>query len=130
MRWVRECSRPGCSHAAVATLTYVYRDRTAVLGPLGPRREPGSYDMCTDHAERLSAPRGWEIIRLPGIEDSRPATPPDDLAALAAVVREVGMLSDELAPLHDPVVHAPVHVLGRRGHLAVIADAGTGAEDH
>jgi hypothetical protein len=30
----RRCSRPACKHPAVYTLTYVYRDSTAVLGPL------------------------------------------------------------------------------------------------
>jgi len=30
----RRCSRPGCRQIAVYTLTYVYRDSTAVLGPL------------------------------------------------------------------------------------------------
>lgn len=55
--WVRECIRPGCSRPAVATLTYVYAERTAVVGPLGPSHEPGAYDMCAEHAEALS--RRW-----------------------------------------------------------------------
>jgi hypothetical protein len=35
----------------------------AVLGPLAIRREPHSYDLCERHAERLSAPQGWQIVR-------------------------------------------------------------------
>ncbi|MGD9530693.1 MAG: DUF3499 family protein, partial [Pseudonocardia sp.] len=31
---VRRCSRSGCTELAVATLTYVYADSTAVVGPL------------------------------------------------------------------------------------------------
>jgi hypothetical protein len=26
-------------------------------------REPGSYDLCERHAERLSAPQGWQVVR-------------------------------------------------------------------
>ena len=29
----RRCCRPGCPHYAVATLTFVYSDSTAVVGP-------------------------------------------------------------------------------------------------
>ncbi|HSU71939.1 MAG TPA: DUF3499 family protein, partial [Micrococcaceae bacterium] len=34
MGTIRQCSRSACSQSAVATLTYVYSDSTAVLGPL------------------------------------------------------------------------------------------------
>jgi hypothetical protein len=56
---MRRCSRTACA----ATLTYDYADSMAVLGPLALRREPHSYDLCAGHAERTSAPRGWQIIR-------------------------------------------------------------------
>ena len=125
--WVRECIRPGCSRPAVATLTYVYAERTAVVGPLGPSHEPGAYDMCAEHAEALSAPVGWEVIRLPGIDNPAPDPPADDLMALGAAVREVGMLEDEVLPEPDP---ASVHVLGRRGHLSVITDASRDVTGH
>jgi hypothetical protein len=46
------------------TLTYVYADQTAVLGPLATYAEPHAYDLCEAHSERLSAPRGWEVLRL------------------------------------------------------------------
>ena len=48
----------------MATLTYVYSDQTAVLGPLATYAEPHAYDLCDAHSERLSAPRGWEVLRL------------------------------------------------------------------
>jgi hypothetical protein len=47
----------------VATLTYDYADAMAVLGPLSIRHEPHSYDLCERHAERLSAPQGWQVVR-------------------------------------------------------------------
>ena len=61
---MRRCSRTACSRAAVATLTYVYAEQTAVLGPLATFAEPHTYDLCAFHAERLTAPQGWELVRL------------------------------------------------------------------
>jgi hypothetical protein len=86
---LRRCSRTACGNAAVATLTYVYAESTAVLGPLATHAEPHCYDLCADHSERLTAPRGWEIVRLAiGPEDEGPSS--DDLEALANAVREAG----------------------------------------
>ena len=41
------------------------------------------------HAERLTAPRGWEVVRVGG-EFAEPALAADDLLALADAVREAG----------------------------------------
>ena len=60
----RSCSRVTCHEPAVATLTYVYADSMAVLGPLSLKAEPHSYDLCTTHADRLSVPKGWSVLRL------------------------------------------------------------------
>ena len=60
----RRCSRTACDRGAVNTLTYVYADQTAVLGPLSTYAEPHAYDLCDVHSGRLSAPRGWEVLRL------------------------------------------------------------------
>lgn len=76
----RECSRTACSHPAVSTLTFVYQDSTAVLGPLSRVSEPGAYDLCREHAERLTPPRGWDLLRVPG--EGRG----DDLVALSDAV--------------------------------------------
>lgn len=59
----RHCSRISCTASAVATLTFVYADSMAVLGPLALTSEPHSFDLCARHAERTSAPRGWQVIR-------------------------------------------------------------------
>lgn len=116
---VRQCSRTGCSATAVATLTYAYADSTAVVGPLALRAEPGTYDLCRPHGDTVSTPRGWELIRLPMVEDA-PGQSTDDLLALADAVREVGFTWDEPQPaaraLPEPRVRR------RRGHLAVVAD--------
>ncbi|MER5733486.1 DUF3499 domain-containing protein [Streptomyces sp. NPDC002138] len=87
MSLVRRCSRTACGRPAVATLTYVYADSTAVLGPLATYAEPHCYDLCAEHSERLTAPRGWDVVRLSdGCAPSRPTG--DDLEALANAVRE------------------------------------------
>ncbi len=73
----------------MATLTYVYADSTAVLGPLAQLAEPHSYDLCAEHAQRLTAPRGWEVVRVsPEFIPTGPTS--DDLLALADAVREAG----------------------------------------
>jgi hypothetical protein len=82
----RRCSRPGCAHYAVATLTYVYSDSTAVVGPLATVREPHSWDLCLAHASRITAPRGWELVRHAAPLPTNPDE--DDLIALAEAVRE------------------------------------------
>src|SRR5271168_633367 len=85
----RRCCRPGCPHYAVATLTFVYLDSTAVVGPLATVREPHSWDLCVGHAGRITAPRGWELVRHAGpLPTHHPEE--DDLVALADAVREGG----------------------------------------
>ena len=84
----------------MATLTYVYSDSTAVLGPLASRAEPHGYDLCRPHAHSLSVPRGWEVIRLANGDPVPPTE--DDLLALADAVREVGLSYDAPAPVEAP----------------------------
>lgn len=86
----RRCTRSGCSQPAVATLTYDYGDSVAVLGPLATYAEPHTYDLCAEHAGRLSAPRGWQVLRLADVSSEPPEPTVDDLVALAEAVREVG----------------------------------------
>ena len=109
----RRCSRPACKQPAVYTLTYVYRDSTAVLGPLAAYVEPHCYDLCSAHADRLTAPRGWDVVRLP-VDPVAPES--DDLEALANAVREAA-----LPPRGEPVGQG-VEV-SRRGHLRVLRSA-------
>lgn len=102
------------------TLTYVYLDSTAVLGPLATRAEPHSYDLCRQHATSLSAPRGWEVIRLSEPDTASTEPSGDDLLALANAVREVGLSQDADT---DPEEPEDVVEVGRRGHLRLLADA-------
>jgi hypothetical protein len=117
VRSPRRCSRNGCPRQAVATLTYVYSDSTAVVGPLAAFAEPHTYDLCEPHARSLTAPRGWELVRHDG--DFAPPPPTtDDLVALADAVREAAR--PIAPPPRTDDDHLPGHQTGRRGHLRVI----------
>lgn len=59
----RLCSKVACAREAVATLTFDYGDQMAALGPLGPGGDPHAHDLCAQHAERLSVPAGWLVVR-------------------------------------------------------------------
>ena len=107
----------------MATLTYVYSDSTAVLGPLATNAEPHSYDLCGEHAERLTAPRGWEVVRLE-IDFVEAGPSPDDLLALADAVREAGRTPSPRGrhmALPEPV---QVGEVARKGHLRVLRGEG------
>jgi Protein of unknown function (DUF3499) len=119
-------------------LTFVYSDSTAVVGPLATAAEPHSWDLCVAHAGRITAPRGWELVRHAGPLPDSPDE--DDLVALADAVREsrdgmvlgsrgsaaldnfedmpVGTNGAVLAP---PPAH-PAKSGRRRGHLRVLPD--------
>ncbi len=129
---LRQCTRSACRETAVATLTYVYADSTAVLGPLATFAEPHCYDLCAKHSARLSAPLGWEVIHL-ARSDKPPAPGPDDLLALADAVREAARHEpDEVetpsprrevrGALEPPPGTPAGPSSGRRGHLRVLRD--------
>ena len=103
--------------SAVATLTYVYSDQTAVLGPLATYAEPHAYDLCEAHSERLSAPRGWEIMRLAPDPDALGPSG-DDLLALADAVREAARPLPAVEEV--PPAQAAAAPGARRGHLRVV----------
>jgi hypothetical protein len=74
------------------------------------------------HSERLTAPRGWEIVRItPDPDALKPSS--DDLEALANAVREAAR------PRYEPGGPLPTEVplgsveVGRKGHLRMFATA-------
>jgi hypothetical protein len=115
----RRCSRAACGRSAITTLTYVYADQIAVLGPLATYAEPHAYDLCEAHSERLSAPRGWEVLRLATDLNARGPSN-DDLLALADAVREAGRPVPAAAA--PPTAEAGSRETMRRGHLRVLTD--------
>jgi hypothetical protein len=125
----RQCSRTACAGAAIATLTYVYSDQTAVLGPLATYAEPHTYDLCVAHAKGLTVPRGWDVIRLlEEYADPVPAQPmQDDLLALADAVRGAGQPRQGAGAVAAVGVRSDAEMegtveTGRRGHLRILRD--------
>ncbi len=111
----RACSRASCRKPAHQTLTYIYVDSTAVLGPLATFAEPHAYDLCSDHSLGLTLPNGWTVIKADPAE--MPVGPnSDDLMAIADAVREVGtsLRTTSTQPAQ------PTADLGRRGHLRAL----------
>jgi hypothetical protein len=105
----RRCTRTGCTQPALQTLTYIYGDSTVVLGPLATYAEPHSYDLCSNHGAKLTAPRGWELIRLTS-DESEAGPSDDDLLAIADAVRSV---ITSIPQQSQPTI-------GRRGHLRAL----------
>jgi hypothetical protein len=87
VRTGRGCSRATCRAMATMTLTYIYADSTAVLGPLATFAEPHAYDLCEFHARKLTVPNGWSVIKEE-ISQSGSGPTEDDLMAIADAVRE------------------------------------------
>ncbi|MFT4201163.1 DUF3499 domain-containing protein [Gordonia sp. (in: high G+C Gram-positive bacteria)] len=128
----RQCSRPGCSRPAVATLTYDYASSTAVVGLLAAIAEPHSWDLCAEHADTITVPRGWEIMRTSS--GFAPPTEEQELTALAEAVRESVAVGSEPLDGFDDLPPRPAGPAlgeagpavrprpGRRGHLRVLPD--------
>ena len=57
----RQCTRQGCVHQATVTLTYQYGRSQVWLDNLSPERDPHAYDLCDQHANRLTPPAGWHL---------------------------------------------------------------------
>ena len=119
----RSCSRVSCRSLASMTLTYIYADSTAVLGPLATFSEPHSYDLCETHGKRLTVPNGWSVIKEESsLTDVGPSD--DDLMAIADAVREVANLSISSASAGTESATTTVTSqdgqIGRRGHLRAV----------
>ena len=114
----RSCSKQTCNREAVCTLTYVYSDSTAVIGALSARREPHAYDLCAVHADTLTAPRGWRVVRLeaPGGWDR------DDLDDVAQAVRRDDPPQTRRVPGRRPSLGAAQPGAPRTSGVRVLRD--------
>ena len=113
----RACSRAGCRSQATMTLTYVYSESTAVVGPLATYSEPHAYDLCAVHGARLKVPHGWNVIKQE-LDGHTQGPTDDDLMAIADAVREVA--GKEIAEGAPRESSAPQQHIGRRGHLRAV----------
>jgi hypothetical protein len=100
------------------TLTYVYSESVAVVGPLATFSEPHAYDLCALHGSRLKVPHGWSVIKQELDVESQGPTE-DDLMAIADAVREVA--SREVVEETQNIDTASTQQqIGRRGHLRAV----------
>lgn len=113
----RGCSRAGCKSHATMTLTYVYAESTAVVGPLATFSEPHAYDLCAVHGTRLKVPHGWSVIKQE-VDGASNGPSEDDLMAIADAVREVG--TKDIEPITATQSTSAQQQIGRRGHLRAV----------
>jgi hypothetical protein len=69
-------------------MTYHYKDQTACLGPIPDRPDPHAHLLCRGHADSMTFPRGWQVVRIEVIA-SAPGEEPDSVQAMADDVAEV-----------------------------------------
>ena len=115
----RSCSRVSCRALASMTLTYIYADSTAVLGPLATFSEPHSYDLCETHGKRLTVPNGWSVIKEESALDAAGPSD-DDLMAIADAVREVAAMQIQVNDQITTSATNQENQIGRRGHLRAV----------
>lgn len=87
-----------------------------MLGPLSRLSEPHAYDLCRDHASRMTAPRGWELLRIAGGEEAS-----DDLVALADALRPRPASGEPVGPAGSAA--DPSAQPSRGGHRASASEA-------
>jgi hypothetical protein len=113
----RGCSRAGCKSQATMTLTYIYAESTAVVGPLATYSEPHAYDLCVVHGTRLKVPHGWSVIKQE-LDGASQGPSDDDLMAIADAVREVA--AKDVEPTAAIQSATAQQQIGRRGHLRAV----------
>lgn len=58
----RTCHHSTCTAPASVALAFRYDSRQVWLRPLGREVHPAVLELCLDHADRLTVPRGWDQI--------------------------------------------------------------------
>lgn len=99
------------------TLTYIYAESTAVVGPLATYSEPHAYDLCVVHGTRLKVPHGWSVIKQE-LDGASQGPSDDDLMAIADAVREVAL--KDVEPITPTQSASTQQQIGRRGHLRAV----------
>ena len=104
---------------ATMTLTYIYADSTAVLGPLATFAEQHAYDLCEFHARKLTVPNGWNVL-TEEISSAGSGPTDDDLMAIADAVREAAASLPEVNEDRTQRMHQSAQIGARRGHLRAV----------
>ncbi|MEX1046832.1 MAG: DUF3499 family protein [Actinomycetota bacterium] len=77
---MRGCAKMRCGDSAVATVALRYEHREVLMADLLAEPDPNLIDLCSDHADGLTAPIGWNLRdeRTPGHSELQPAPRPGD----------------------------------------------------
>lgn len=110
----RRCSKSNCTERAIATLSYNYGEQLATLTPLQKLQEPHTYDLCQQHSEGLTVPRGWKVAIETTSDISQNVE--EDFTAIADAVRDV--MSEAVEEKVQPI--STQSELRRRGHLRAL----------
>ncbi|PAT15535.1 hypothetical protein CKJ84_04580 [Corynebacterium sp. NML 120412] len=122
----RRCCRPGCGRPAVATLIYAYADSTAVVGPLAPEQDPHSWDLCERHSAHITAPVGWDMVRVEQVditedpadlEESEQPEATEDVAHAAFFARSLNTSLDDLDESELTALAEAVREAGEAGRV-------------
>jgi len=70
---MRTCAKIRCAAEAVATIGLSYEQRTVVVGALVADPNPNLLDLCSQHVEALTPPRGWRVRDERLVERAVPA---------------------------------------------------------
>lgn len=112
MAETRSCSRTGCNRPAAASLSFRYETRQVWVTTL-QARSGTRYDLCGEHADTLTVPRGWhrkeERPRTPrrapkAVVEQTPAPAAAPEPAVTGAPEEAG------APVPQPAGRAAPHV--------------------
>ncbi|OFT89975.1 DUF3499 domain-containing protein [Corynebacterium sp. HMSC28B08] len=88
MTFIRQCSRPGCSKPAVATLEFNYSEQRAIVGPLKAGDNPHQWNLCDSHAKRTTVPQGWTLEFNDDPIELNDEADEEELLALARAVQQ------------------------------------------
>lgn len=86
----------------MATLTYVYAESLAVVAPLSDSDGPHSWDLCEAHAQRITAPRNWDLVKKWAPAEAEPL--PADALSVANDEPRAHLRAVPASPLESPVV--------------------------
>ncbi|MDR3069783.1 MAG: DUF3499 domain-containing protein, partial [Propionibacteriaceae bacterium] len=95
------CARTTCTAPAVATVSMEYGKSRLVIDELAAEPQPGTYDLCLEHARKLTAPQNWEVVQIGHL--SAPILSDSSIEALAEAIRRVGEADDIAADAPRPI---------------------------
>jgi hypothetical protein len=57
-----KCSRPNCKNDAIITVSFDYKTKTLVCGPIIDVISSSTLFLCEKHKQTFNAPIGWKVF--------------------------------------------------------------------